>query len=68
MKTYTTQAQVRMAFWENVEGLNRVDELKFKRQTGDFRTDTRCAFIDYVDSLVRDGRLKEKLAAKVTLA
>lgn len=69
MKTqYTTQAEVRMSFWENIEGLNRTKELKYKRQTGDFRTDTRCSFVDYVDSLEKDGKISEKLAFKVTLA
>lgn len=69
MKTeYTTQAQVRMGFWESIEGLNRSKELKFKRDNGDFRTDTRCAFVDYVDMLARDNRISEKLASKVTLA
>ena len=64
---YTTQAEVRMSFWENIKGLNRSKELKFKRQNGDFRTDTRCAFVDYIDALERDGRISEKLAFKATL-
>lgn len=64
---YTNQANVRMSFWENVEGLNRGKELKHKRIYGDFRTDTRCAFVDYVDMLQKDGRISEALAYRVTL-
>ena len=65
---YTTQAQVRMGFWENTEGLDRSNELRFKKMTGEFRTDTRCSFVDYVDMLQKDGRISEILASKVTLA
>ena len=64
---YTTQAQVRMGFWESIEGLNRSQELRFKRKTGDFRTDTRCSFVDYVDMLQKSGRISETLASRVTL-
>ena len=66
---YTTQAQVRMAFWEGVEGLNRQAELKTKRSRPDksFRTDVRCAFVDFIDRLHRDGLISDKMAAKVTL-
>lgn len=65
---YTTQKQVRISFWENIEGLNRGKELAFKRRTGDFRTDVRVLFVDYVDLLARDGRISETLAQRVTLA
>lgn len=66
---YTTQAEVRMSFWENIPHLNRGKELKIKRQRPDkdFRTDVRCAFVDYVDILQKDGRISEKLAERVTL-
>ena len=69
MKIYTNQAQVRMSFWENAEGINRSKELKIKRQRPgkDFRTDIRCAFVDYVDMLQKENRISENLAFKVTL-
>ena len=69
MNIYTNQSQVRMSFWENVEGLNRGKELKIKRQrpNKDFRTDVRCAFVDYIDMLQKDGRISENLAGRVTL-
>lgn len=65
---HTTQAQVRMGFWESIEGLNRGKEMAFKRAHGEFRTDTRCLFVDYVDALARDGRISEALAQRATLA
>ena len=64
---YTTQAQVRMSFWENSEGISRAKERKHKREYGDFRTDIRVAFVDYIDMLARAERITEPLAQKVTL-
>ena len=66
----TTQAQVRLCFWESLpEGLCRRDEMRIKRQRpeNDFRTDVRCMFVDYVDALHKDGRISDALAHRVTL-
>ena len=67
---YTTQAQVRMGFWETIPDMNRTAERKIKRARPlqDFRTDVRCAFVDYVDMLAKDNRMSEALASRVTLA
>jgi len=65
---YTTQKEVRMSFWENIEGLNRSKELSYYKEHGFFRVDTRCAFVDYVDMLQKDGRISDRLAFNVTLA
>jgi len=68
---YTTQEQVRLSFWEdNPLALSRTVEREIRqgRPDKDFRTDTRCAFVDYVDMLARDGRISEALASRVTLA
>jgi hypothetical protein len=64
----TTQAQVRASFWEAC-GFDRDKERAIKRQrpTKDYRTDVRCAFVDYVDSLHRDGQISDKLAHHVNL-
>jgi hypothetical protein len=62
----TTQAQVRDAFWNvfNVEG--KPKEYRGKSQN-ELPTDVRCAFVDFVDSLARDGTISEALASRVTL-
>jgi len=69
MKTMTTQAEVRAAFWND-----HPSEYLSARARGTLTagqnaqlTDTRCAFVDYVDALQRDGQISEKLAARVTL-
>ena len=67
--TMTTQKQIRAAFWRDHP------KMKYRaRQRGTFSkgqnaqyTDTRCAFVDYVDSLRRSGEISEALAQRVTL-
>lgn len=60
-----TISEVRNAFWRDYpefKSLYRVG----KRQN-DYNTDIRTTFVDYVDSLARDGQISDKLANKVTL-
>lgn len=61
--TYTTQAQVRAAFWQGWEGRARPKKLR----NGDYPTDVRVEFVDFVDMLQRDGHISEELASRVTL-
>ena len=70
MSQLTSPQQVRWAFWENIPGLSHAAELRIKRRRADqdFRTDVRCAFVEYVDQLHREGRISEQLASRVTLA
>jgi hypothetical protein len=58
---YTTQAQLRKAFRENNPGLS------FKKSGPYYNTDTRCTFIDWLDTLRRDGQIAEDLAKRATL-
>jgi hypothetical protein len=62
--TYTTQAQVRAAFWEAHPNASREMVKGFERC---YVCDTRCAFVDFVDHLARDGHISEALASRVTL-
>jgi hypothetical protein len=58
----TNQKQVRAAFWEAHPTASRK-----KGRDGDYLTDTRVAFVDYVDMLSKDGTISEALASRVTL-
>lgn len=61
----TNQKQIRAAFWESFPDLSRKRIGK-----GDDRrycTDTRCAFVDYIDRLARDGEISPELAQRATL-
>ena len=61
----TTQAEVRRAFWDSHPDLSRKRISYGDHKT--YTTDTRSAFVDFVDSLARDGTISERLASKVTL-
>ena len=68
--TYTTQKQIRAAFWQDHAGIPGINKRKIRNYSGNgtmHNTDTRCAFADYVDMLSRDGTISEALAARVTL-
>ncbi len=65
--TFTTQRQVRRAFWAENHGI--LPDRRTVRM-GDERcypADTRTAFVDYVDHLARAGQISEALASRVTL-
>ncbi len=65
--TYTTQKQIRAAFWAAFPELPR---RKIKNYSGNGRmhqTDTRCAFVDFIDALSRDGQISQALAQRATL-
>jgi len=67
--TMTNQQQIREAFYQYAQetGLTlkraRTRCLPQNRQP----CDTRMAFVDFVDSLERDGQISQALAARVTL-
>jgi hypothetical protein len=62
MKTITA---IRNAFWD-VHTEFKSEFRKTYRQD-QYRTDIRCAFVDYVDHLQKNGDISEKLANRVTL-
>ena len=72
--TYTTQRQVRAAFWEFVREFPALGRNITPRRISNYagngkmhNTDTRCAFVDFVDMLSRNGDISETLADRVTL-
>lgn len=70
MYEFTTQAQIRAAFWESIrDHYPRASELVWKRQSrsNDFRTDVRVAFCDFIESLSRNNQISAALASRATL-
>jgi len=61
--TYSDEDEVRDAFWDQHPQFTPVD---FQSQNK-YPTDVRCAFVDFVDSLQKNGDISEELAADVTL-
>ena len=65
--TYTNQKQIRAAFWEQHPEADR-RKITDHAGTGKMHTtDTRCAFVDFLDSLHRDGQISDALANRATL-
>lgn len=68
----TNQKQIRAAFWEAFPDLPR-RRYRYSPNRSDktaplvFPIDTRCAFVDYLDQLQRNGVISESLANRATL-
>jgi hypothetical protein len=68
----TNQAQIRAAFWQAFPELPR-RRYRYSWNRNDktaelvYPIDTRCAFVDFVDSLQRNGQISEALADRATL-
>lgn len=70
----TNQAQIRDAFWRAHPDADRtrypvrwVLSSSVNKTVRDYCTDTRCAFVDFVDFLHRDGQISAALASRATL-
>lgn len=65
----TTQKEIRTAFWETHPDLERKALRKGVKSKGHNaqNADTRCAFVDFVDFLCRNGEIREALADRATL-
>jgi hypothetical protein len=67
--TYTNQKQIRKAFWESFphfEEQAREAGIFTKSQNHHCAT-VRCSFVDFVDHLLRQDMISEKLADRATL-
>ena len=67
----TTQKELRRLFWDLHPDLDR-RKIPYCPGSNRFRTriykcDTRCAFVDFVDSMHRNGTISDALADRVTL-
>lgn len=66
----TAQKQIRAAFWRDHQGIKGISRRKITDCSGAGKmhnTDTRCAFVDYVDHLSKSGVISAELADRVTL-
>ena len=67
----TTQRQIRKAFWDmERSGYFKIQRKRITSYDGKSKmhnTDTRCAFVAFVDYLSKSGEISEALAQRVTL-
>ena len=68
----TTQKQIRDAFWQAFPDLPR-RRYRYSLRRDDkaaplvYPVDTRCAFVDFLDALHRNGQVSDALANRATL-
>ena len=62
----TTQSAVRRSFWNNAPSRIRGYYVRGMTQN-EYPADVRAYFVDYVDTLARDGDITAALADRVTL-
>jgi|LakMenEpi03Aug12_release.lakeMendotaPanAssembly.Ray.scaffolds.fasta_scaffold1977771_1 hypothetical protein len=65
--TYTTQRQIRGAFWAMHPDLPRRRIPNYSGSGTMYPTDTRCAFVDFLDVLSKSGDISQELAERATL-
>ena len=63
----TNQDDLRESFWRDHPTISRRRIPSHSGTCRMYETDTRCAFVDYVDSLCRDGTISQALAQRATL-
>jgi len=63
----TTQKQIRALFWEAFPDLPRRRITDYAGTGKMYPTDTRCAFVDFLDTLHRNGQISDALADRATL-
>jgi hypothetical protein len=66
----TTQRELRREFWRRFGGVKGISKRKIKDYGGNgtmYNTDTRCAFVDWLDDLSKSGQVSDKLASNATL-
>lgn len=64
----TSQRAIRAEFWEQHPNLDRKRITDYSGNGKMYRTDTRCAFTDFIDYLSKDGAISHELAHRVTLS
>jgi hypothetical protein len=69
MNSYTTQEEIREAFWNECPDLEREARSRKTLSKGHNAQTTECRafFNEWLDALVRNGEISEKLADKAAL-
>jgi hypothetical protein len=60
-----TLSALRAQFWQDHP--EYAHQWKPRKRQNDYPTDTRCAWVDYVDAMARCGEISEALASRATL-
>lgn len=63
----TNQRQLRREFWKTFPTLPRRLIPDYSGKGKMYRTDTRCAWVDWLDALSKGGDISQELAQRATL-
>lgn len=63
----TTQRELRRLFWQEHPTLDRSKIPNYSGNGRMYRTDTRCAWTDWLDAMSKDGQITQKMAKNATL-
>jgi hypothetical protein len=63
----TDEDDLRHEFWQTFPDLPSERITDYSGNGKMYRTDTRCAWVDWIDSLSKDGSISEDLASSATL-
>lgn len=63
----TTQKDLRKQFWATFPGLPKRKIRDYSGNGMMYPTDTRCAWVDWIDSLSKTGEISDELAERATL-
>lgn len=63
----TTQKELRKLFWATFPGLPKRKIRDYSGEGRMYPTDTRCAWVDWIDSLNKNGEISDALAERATL-
>lgn len=62
----TTQKELRREFWQTFPNLPRKRTVDYGNGK-QYPTDTRCTFVDWLDSLSKNGEISQELADRAEL-
>jgi hypothetical protein len=63
----TTQTELRRQFWRDHPHLDRKKIIDYSGAGTMYATDTRCAWVDYIDALCKNREISPMLADRATL-
>lgn len=64
----TTQREARAEFWRQHPNLNRKKIRNYSGNGTMYTTDTRVAFVDWLDAMSKNGEITDRVAQNVTLS
>jgi len=64
----TTQKEIRKLFWLEFPELDRKKITSYDGKGKMYKTDTRVAFVDFVQALHANGQISDNMVQRVTLS